>query len=371
MISLIICSTKKETPQWLVENIKQTIGAEYEIIHIDNSENRFNMCSAYNEGIRRANGDVLCFMHEDIKYYSQDWGKSIERHMQNPDVSMLGVFGSTVVPKDFDFRFSGFTTGHLIQRTVRISNPKEYVLDGVNWDVNAPLMNVAMVDGCWFCIKASLFKGDNPIRFDDKTFDSFHLYDCDICMQVNERKKGIYLVSDIVLEHFSEGVFADGYLDGINKFFSKWADSLPCCIKGMNVESCAERLKKGKAFYKKILVRDKMIMSLRKYFAAKKAGEPVGPLTNDDIRSFQRLEFRYAKCVIKYSPTQKEALRAFDTFQNLPLFGKYSKIKLIGKFFFYRYISPNKKWKKNSIYLADKKNMSNFASAILPKNQNK
>lgn len=346
MISLIICSTKKKTPQWLVENIEQTIGAEYEIIHIDNSENRFNMCSAYNEGVLRAKGEVLCFMHEDIKYYSQNWGKSIERSIQQSAVSMLGVFGSTVVPNDFDFRFSGFTTGHLIQRTVRITNPNEYVLDGVQWDVNGPLEKVAMVDGCWFCIKSSLFKGQDAIRFDDETFDSFHLYDCDICMQVNQKGGGIYVVSDIVLEHFSEGVFANGYLDGIDRFFSKWEKELPCCIDGMKIEDCLERLNKGKAYYENILVRDRNIAKLRSYYAAKRDGEEVAPLTEDDREALQMLEFRYAKTAAKYSPNLKEASKAFCVFPNLPMFGKYSKIKILFKLFYYQYLNTHRKRKQ-------------------------
>ena len=343
MISLIICSTKKVTPLWLTDNIKETIGAEYEIVHIDNSENKFNMCSAYNEGVRRAKGDVLCFMHEDIKYYSKDWGKKIESYMQEPDVCMLGVFGSTVVPKDFDFRFSGFTVGHLVQRTVRITNPDEYVLDGIDWNIKEPLKKVAMVDGCWFCIKASSFEEENPIRFDDKTFDSFHLYDCDICMQLNERGKGIYVAPDIVLEHFSLGVFAGGYVDGIKKFFAKWENRLPFAIESVKIKDCQERLRKYKALYQKMLRRDKNIVSLRAYYAAKRAGEAVPPLTKEEKRTLQMLEFRYGKCAVKFAPTMSEACKAFRVFPNLPWFGKYSRAKLLYKFCFYQLFDTHRK----------------------------
>ena len=339
MLSLIICSLKKDTPQWLKDNIQNTIGAEYEIIHIDNSESRFNMCSAYNEGVRRAKGEILCFMHEDIKYYSQDWGKKIESHMHDPNVSMLGVFGSTVVPSDCDFRFSGFTIGHLIQRTVRITDPGEYVIDGVHWDTKAPLKKVAMVDGCWFCMKSSLFEGSDAVRFDDKTFDSFHLYDCDICMQVNEKGKGIYVASDIILEHFSLGVFSNGYEDGIKKFFEKWQSKLPYCNEGIDIKDCQNRLRRWKMFYDNMLKRDSCIVRLRKHFAAKRAGEEVAPLTDDEKVALQELEFNYAKNVVKYATTFSKACKAFDVFPNLPLFGKYSKLKLMAKFFYYSCIN--------------------------------
>ncbi|MBR4276282.1 MAG: hypothetical protein IKQ32_04895 [Prevotella sp.] len=350
MLSLIICSVNKITPQWLTDNIKDTVGTEYEIIHIDNSENKYCMCSAYNEGVKRAKGDILCFMHEDIRYYSRDWGKNVEKHMlTNSHVSMLGVFGSKVVPCDYDFRFSGFTTGHLVQRFVRVTDPQEYVLDGVHWDVNGPLEEVAMVDGCWFCIKASLFKGEDAIKFDEKTFDSFHLYDCDICMQVNKKGGGIYIVSDIVLEHFSEGIFANGYPDGIIKFLDKWKSNLPYCIDGMKMEDCQERLNKGKAYYEKILVRDSKIAKLRSYYAAKRAGENVVPLTEEGRKALQMLEFRYAKIAVKYAPNFAEASKAFSVFPNLPMFGKHSKTKILLKLLYYQYLNTRRKKERNQL----------------------
>ena len=62
MISIIICSRKANVPKELKENIASTIGCEYELCVIDNSRNEYNIFSAYNEGIRRAKGDILCFM---------------------------------------------------------------------------------------------------------------------------------------------------------------------------------------------------------------------------------------------------------------------------------------------------------------------
>jgi hypothetical protein len=35
-----------------VKNIADTIGTEYELVHIDNSDTKYSILEAYNEGIR-------------------------------------------------------------------------------------------------------------------------------------------------------------------------------------------------------------------------------------------------------------------------------------------------------------------------------
>lgn len=64
MISIIICNRKKVLDPKLENNIKSTIGIEYEIINIDNSDNRYNIFQAYNKGIQNPNIHIfaLCMM---------------------------------------------------------------------------------------------------------------------------------------------------------------------------------------------------------------------------------------------------------------------------------------------------------------------
>ena len=83
MISIIICSRKADISQGLKDNIAATIGCEYELCVIDNSHNEYNIFTAYNEGVSRAKGDILCFMHEDVKYISNGWGEKVYKSIQN------------------------------------------------------------------------------------------------------------------------------------------------------------------------------------------------------------------------------------------------------------------------------------------------
>ena len=99
MISCIICSRQLDISAELKENIASTIGCEYELVVIDNSKNEYSIFSAYNEGVRRAKGDILCFMHEDILYHTQGWGKIISNILQDKTIGQIGVAGSHFMPK--------------------------------------------------------------------------------------------------------------------------------------------------------------------------------------------------------------------------------------------------------------------------------
>ena len=66
MISIIICSMNPDISAELRQNIADTIGCEYELVVIDNSRNQLSIFQAYNRGVQRSKGDILCFMHDDL-----------------------------------------------------------------------------------------------------------------------------------------------------------------------------------------------------------------------------------------------------------------------------------------------------------------
>jgi len=69
MISLISCSRNSDISLKLKDNIAATIGCDYELVFIDNSKNSYNIFQAYNEGVSRSKGDILCFMHDDVIFF--------------------------------------------------------------------------------------------------------------------------------------------------------------------------------------------------------------------------------------------------------------------------------------------------------------
>ena len=60
MISIIICSRTPDISRELKQNIATKIGCDYELVVIDNSSNGHSIFSAYNEGVEKAKGELLC-----------------------------------------------------------------------------------------------------------------------------------------------------------------------------------------------------------------------------------------------------------------------------------------------------------------------
>ena len=224
MISCIICSRQTDLSAELKENIASTIGCEYELVVIDNSKNEYSIFSAYNEGVRRAQGDILCFMHEDILYHTDGWGVKVFNHFKNSCIGLIGVVGGHCMP---DFPASWFTmhtiSGQNLQGVYRDGN---YTTDYYLFDKRriGNSTEVVAVDGMWFCIPKNIFE---EIRFDSVTFSHFHCYDLDISMQVIKNNLQVHVIFDILIEHKSSGDTGVIYFRELDKFYEKWSKYFP------------------------------------------------------------------------------------------------------------------------------------------------
>lgn len=222
MISCIVCSRYSALSERLVQNIQHTIGESFELVVLDNSKNKYSMFSAYNEGVRRAKGEFLCFMHEDILFHSDNWGKEIVNIFADSSVGLIGVLGTQFLPSTPSaWWWSGCTVGHVLQS-------KNNKLGCGNWSVNGnPIVkdtDAVAVDGLWFCVKRELF---DRISYDEASFNSFHCYDLDICMQVLSLGKRIIVAHGIIIEHASEGDVGKVFLNQLDRFYEKWEGKFP------------------------------------------------------------------------------------------------------------------------------------------------
>ena len=236
LISCIICSRYPDVSYELKQNIASTIGCEYELIVIDNSRNQYTIFSAYNEGVRRSKGDILCFMHEDILFHGNNWGSVVQRLFKNNEtLGLLGVEGSHYMSKYASPWWSACSTsGQLIQGNTE--NGKYFSKYEQLWsrrESGIDSIQVVAVDGLWMCIKRPLFdKG--LIRFDDKSFNGFHCYDADICLQVIKTGFEVRVAYDILIEHKSLGNPDIRYFKQLDIWYEKWKDMLPL-IKGVEM----------------------------------------------------------------------------------------------------------------------------------------
>lgn len=226
MFSLIICSRNRDISEELKQNISTTIGKyEYEIIVVDNSENSYSIFQAYNIGVEKAKYEYLCFMHEDILYRTESWGNVILKEFKDSKVGMLGVVGGYYVGKYDTYWFdSGCHIGQVYDKNHNLWT----------WSNENGEADVVVVDGLWMCIRRDLFV-KCKLKWDEKTYRGFHFYDMDMSMQVLKSGYRINIVTDLMIQHFSNGKCGRTFWMNCIRFHRKWDDFLPQYASNFNL----------------------------------------------------------------------------------------------------------------------------------------
>ncbi|MDB4919628.1 glycosyltransferase [Mucilaginibacter sp.] len=238
MLSLIICARASDVSLSLKENIANTIGAAYEIIVIDNSDNKYNIFEAYNLGVQRSRYPVLCFMHDDIQYFTKDWGNLALNHFDDEKTGAIGIAGTPYMP----YLPGSWWGGNLI--SINMLSDREGA-EHHSFQAYLPAAGnrskVVVLDGVWFCIRKNLF---DSIRFDDDIYRGFHFYDVDTTMQVSQAGYNVYCVFDIVIKHFSKGDINETWTQNALAFNKKWEPLLPAtCTQLKYSTRCEAELK--------------------------------------------------------------------------------------------------------------------------------
>lgn len=260
MISIIICSRNSSDYEAVANNVRNTIGVPFEMVVVDNRTNNHNIFTAYNEGIKRAKGEILCFMHEDILFHTLDWGRIVERHLANEGIGLIGVWGAHYMSNYPVVFWTNPCSGTYIQGS-KDSNSKyiSFLLrryESVSGEANE--LDVAVMDGLWFCGRRSLF---DEISFDDKMYNSFHCYDLDICMQSLGVGKRNVVINDVLIEHRSGGNINEMYYDQLKLWYNKWKWNLPV-VRGVKMSELPWKGKPLASYYLSKIRLPKMVKNI-------------------------------------------------------------------------------------------------------------
>jgi GT2 family glycosyltransferase len=155
------------------------------------------LCEAYNRGAQQASGDVLIFCHDDIDIPHADFGERVLNHLTTHDV--VGVAGASKLV-DGDWGHAGLP--HVHGQVVHRPAGQEgylYFCAGLQARV---IENIHALDGVFIAMKRSVWE---QVRFDDATFDGFHLYDIDFCYRAHSAGFKLAVALDLLLIHFSTG----------------------------------------------------------------------------------------------------------------------------------------------------------------------
>lgn len=263
MLSIIICSRSQKMLSEVSQNVADTIGVPYEIIGVDNSSGRYSIFQAYNKGIAQSKFDYLCFMHEDISFETQNWGKKVlEAFEVNTKLGLLGVAGSSYKPAvpsgwSFDSACDDTIYMNIVQyykgrsnKNTIYSNPK-----------NQSISSVVSVDGVWFCTTKAIAE---QVKFDEKTFSGFHCYDVDFSLAVLQQYE-VAVTFEVLINHFSEGSFNDSWITETIKLHEKWRAILPVNLERLPAAAVArEEFKAFHAILPRLVGKKELCMAVLK-----------------------------------------------------------------------------------------------------------
>ncbi len=228
MISIIICSINKQLLADTKKNISETIGVPYEIIDIDNTQKKYGICKAYNEGGAKAKYPFLCFMHEDITFETKNWGQLICNYfLSNKNIGLLGAAGGdakSVVPSSWSIPIVSNEINIVQHDKLNPKTANRIIVTGNQ--TKSKLKKVVALDGVWLCTTKEVF---DQFKFDENTFTGFHGYDIDYSLQVNT-KYDVYVIFDIILHHYSQGNPDKEWMESAILLSNKWKKKLPVSI---------------------------------------------------------------------------------------------------------------------------------------------
>lgn len=241
MISVILCSRDAQAAARVERNVRLTAGAPpaggqavypLEVICVDNSVAGRGICAVYNEGARRAQGDVLVFMHEDVFHLEFGWAAKVEtRFSQNPRLGVLGVAGTQVLTAEHPvWTWAGqpWLAGKVVHE---LDQGQRFFMTVFSTDRGD--REVVSVDGLWMAVRRKAWE-QHP--FDEKTFAGFHFYDHDLCLQMQPDFQ-VMVSNDVLVKHLSPGGFGALWQEQALVFCQKWAHRLPAVVPGVSLPS--------------------------------------------------------------------------------------------------------------------------------------
>ncbi|MDR0799637.1 MAG: glycosyltransferase family protein [Dysgonamonadaceae bacterium] len=211
-ISVIVCSLNETLRNNLLQNIATTIGCDFEFLYEDNREKNDGICFVYNRLARKAQGNFLCFVHEDVEFKTLHWGCVLKQFASNPNVGVIGMAGSPAV--------TGYIWWDQAFSYCKNTKPDN---DKILFGADAVFSKSLLLDGLFLFARKEVW---SQYPFDETVFQGFHLYDMDFSLSSGLKYQN-YSCHSIDYIHFSEGNANQSYYENLQKFNRKWVSLIP------------------------------------------------------------------------------------------------------------------------------------------------
>ena len=197
MLSIIISSYQPQYYKKIEENIEKTCDVEYQIIKIDNP-GKMGVSEAYNKGVIKAKYPYLLFIHEDILIHTVDWGSKLINHLNQKNVGVIGVAGSSYivnVPSSWYLLDCDYVHMNFIQNSKFENHPIKR-----KYNIKQEKTKVIKLDGMFLGMTKDVY---NKYKFNEE-IKGFHGYDTDISLRIANNFDNYVIDNIIYVEWFSQ-----------------------------------------------------------------------------------------------------------------------------------------------------------------------
>ena len=221
MISVIMCSINPAKFAAVSKNLADRMAdAPFEIIGIHDAR---SLAEGYNRGIAQSSGDILIFCHDDIEIITPDFDVRIRQYLEANDV--VGCAGTSCLI-DSNWIYAGDPFVHGV-----VAYPADDAWPANRFDLvvwgglnSATITGVQALDGFFMATNRRVVE---TIRFDESSFDGFHVYDTDFTFAAHLAGYKVAVCKDILIAHQSRGNFGEAYAAYAAKFMQKYRGRLP------------------------------------------------------------------------------------------------------------------------------------------------
>lgn len=196
-VSVVCCyNNKKMFEEVLVKSLKKQVDCEYELISVDNSDNKFNNCAtALNWAIEKTTSSYIICIHQDFEFSNE----TVLKHIGNvfKKIGDYDVFGAAGAIYDAN---AGFLKSIALRKRKCIDSLGEKRIE-VEKLING-LAKVETLDECCFCFKKALWEKHH---FSEKLCPYWDLYGVEMCLYAQYFLHGSIFVIPMKAIHHSGG----------------------------------------------------------------------------------------------------------------------------------------------------------------------
>lgn len=210
-------STRGSKPEF-IEYLKTSSGLkDINVIEKVNNGSK-SLSEVYNEIINESTTDIVVLCHDDIYFDSKRWAEKITKHFEKSSYGILGVAGSTYMPK----------SGQWWEDQSKMIGIVNHEANNKKWeskyseDIGNEIKDVVIVDGLFIALKKDRIKANF-----DETVKGFHMYDINFCFQNFLKEVKIGVVFNVRVTHKSIGQVNEQWELNREIFSKRYSDNLP------------------------------------------------------------------------------------------------------------------------------------------------